>query len=318
MDVKDPVIVYLMRSRDPSIRYFTLTDLLEKKSTATAVRKNKAAIPTGPRVKALLTGHKAVFNCHPYKKWIGAHWRLVSLVELGLPSDHPSVKPALERILDWLTSELHRSNIKSINGRTRRCGSQEGNALMTSVYFGLFKDHRVRYLADSLVEWQWPDGGWNCDQDPKAHHASFYETITPLRGLFYYYQATGDKTYLDAADKAAEFFLRHKLFRSEKTGKIINKEWLKLHYPLYWHYDILHGLKILNLLGKLKDKRCQEALDIIEKKRRRDGTWHAEGYYWNPKGSTSVHRDVADWGRAGSNEWITLNALRVLKAAGRW
>jgi len=251
-------------------------------------------------------------------KWTGGHWRLVSLVELGLPTDHAAVRPALERILEWLTSEAHRSNIKAINGRTRRCGSQEGNALMTSVYFGLSRDHRVRYLADSLVEWQWPDGGWNCDVEPQAHHSSFYETITPIRGLLLYCQATGDKTYWDAAEKAGEFFLRHKLFRSEKTGKVINEEWLKLHYPLYWHYDILHGLKILVPLGKLKDKRCQEALDLIESKRRPDGTWHAEGYYWYPPDRKGANCEIADWGRGGPNEWITLCALQVLKAAGRW
>jgi hypothetical protein len=318
MKNNDPAIAYLLKSRDPSIRYFTLTELLEKPAGAAAVKSSKTSIPNSRRAKALLTGYKTAFKTHPYKKWSGGHWRLVALAEIGLAPGHPAVRPALEKTLEWLTSEAHRSDIKSVNGLTRRCGSQEGNALFTSAYFGMTGDHRVKYLADSLVEWQWPDGGWNCDRDPKAHHSSFYETITPLRGLYHYYHATGDKTYLDAAEKAGELFLRHKLFRTERSGKVINREWLKLHYPLYWHYDILHGLKILMLLDVLKDKRCQEALDIIEAKRRKDGTWHAEGYYWNPVRSKGVHYDVANWGRGGPNEWITLNALRVLKAAGRW
>jgi hypothetical protein len=266
----------------------------------------------------MLTGYKSGFKLHPYQKWTGAHWRLVSLMELGLPSKHPSVRIACEKVLNWLTSAAHRNAITKIKDLTRRCGSQEGNALATCSYFGLAADHRVKYLADSLIEWQWPDGGWNCDRDPLTRHSSFYETITPLRGLYKYYQATGDKTYYDAAQKAGEFFLRHRLFRSEKTGKTINQEWLKLHYPLYWHYDILHGLRILMMLDVLKDKRCEETLDIIESKRRLDGTWHAEGYYWNKPGKKGANSDVVNWGRSGSNEWITLDALRVLKAAGRW
>jgi len=314
----DPAIAYLLKSHDPSIRYFALTDLLEKSSHSTVVKKTKAAIPYGPRVKVLLTGYKSGFKFHPYKKWSGAHWRLVSLVDLGLPNKDPSVRIACEKVLNWLTSDDHRNGIQKINGLTRRCGSQEGNALSTCTYFGLAGDHRVKYLADSLIEWQWPDGGWNCDRDPKARHSSFYETIAPLLGLYKYYRATGDKTYFDAAEKAGEFFLRHQLFRSEKTGKVINKEWLKLHYPLYWHYDILHGLKILMLLDTLKDKRCHEALDIIESKRRSDGTWHVEGYYWCPPGRQGANSEVVNWGRGGPNEWITLAALRVLKAAGRW
>jgi hypothetical protein len=314
----DPAIAYLLRSRDPSVHYYLLAGLLEKPPKSPVVKKARAAIPLGPRVKSLLTGYKTAFRCHPYQKWYGAHWRLVSLAELGLAPNHPAVRPALEKTLNWLTGEAHRSAIKSLGGLTRRCGSQEGNALFAATYFGLAGDHRVKYLADSLVEWQWPDGGWNCDRDPGARHSSFYETITPLRGLFHYYQATGDKTYLDAAEKAGELFLRHKLFRSERSGKVINQEWLKLHYPLYWHYDILHGLSVLMLVDMLGDKRCQEALDIVEAKRRKDGTWHAGGYYWSPARSKGVHYDVADWGRGGPNEWITLNALRVLKAAGRW
>ncbi len=131
-----------------------------------------------------------------------------------------------------------------------------------------------------------------------------------------------------AAERAAELFLRHRVFRSEKTDEIIDKEWLKLHYPLYYHYDILQALVILSRAGKANDSRAQEAIDIIESKRGKDGCWRAEAYYWKSVGqgaalvgkpfrSVGSNVDVVDWGRKGPNEMITLNALRVLKAAGR-
>jgi hypothetical protein len=176
-------------------------------------------------------------------------------------------------------------------------------------------DPRVQYLAQSLVEWQWEDGGWNCDKSPSAHHSSFYESLAPLWGLTEYYKATKDNQVLAAANRAAELLLRHRLFRSEKTGEVIDSAWLKLHYPLYWHYDILQALVILARAGKVRDPRCNEALDMIESKRGKDGCWRAEAYYWKPSGASNA--DVVDWGRKGANEMITLNALRVLKAAGR-
>jgi len=40
------------------------------------------------------------------------------------------------------------------------------------------------------------------------------------------------------------------------------------------------------------------------------------GRWWKPPGSTTTP-EVADWGRPGPNQMITLNALRALKAAGR-
>jgi hypothetical protein len=221
-------------------------------------------------------------------------------------------------MLKWLTGETHKSRIKTIDGRTRRCASQEGNALAVCSRLGLAADPRVKYLAEALVRWQWPDGGWNCDKNPRADHSSFYESLAPLWGLVEYVRVTQEERIRQAAECAAEFFLCHHLFRSDKTGRVIDSEWLKLHYPLYWHYDILQGLVILGRAGKARDPRIQEALDNIASKQYADGTWHAEGFYWKPQGKARSQFEVVNWGRIGPNEMITLNALRVLKAGGRW
>ncbi len=350
----DPAIQFLLNSGDPSVRYFTLIDLLEASPRSAAVKAARAQILDGPRVRALLARQHAgqrtspdslavhdggtLRGVHPYKKWDGAHWRLVSLVELGIPPHEPRAVAAADQVLKWLTGDFHRSKIKAIEGRVRRCGSQEGNALAVCSRLGLIDDPRVQYLARSLIEWQWPDGGWNCDKRPEADHSSFYESLAPLWGLIEYHHATGDEAALHAAQRTAEFFLCHRLFRSDKTGEVIDPEWLKLHYPLYWHYDVLQALLILsrfargglpnppyadgfgNPLGAgviLQDARLQEAVDIIESKRLPDGCWKAEGFYWVLRGKRTSNVEVVDWGRRGPNEMITLNALRVLKAAGR-
>ncbi len=344
MQRNDPAIHWLLNSNDPSVRYLTLTDLLEATSHSHEAAAALRQIPDGPRVTALLAGqhvgkqksqdsfgvHPGGFGVHPYKKWDGAHWRLVSLVELGIPAHEPRAVAAADQVLQWLTSEFHRSKIQAIEGRVRRCGSQEGNALAVCSRLGLIDDPRVQYLARSLIAWQWPDGGWNCDKKPSASHSSFYESLAPMWGLIEWHRATGDEAALHAAQHTAEMFLNHRLFRSTTTGEVIDPEWLKLHYPLYWHYDILQVLLILSRLARgglpypsgagliLQDARVQEALDIVEAKRQPDGCWKAEGFYWVPVGKRTSNVEVVDWGRRGPNEMITLNALRVLKAAGRW
>ena len=309
----------MLESQDASIRYMTLTDVLEEPADSTEVNKTQDGIPSGPRVRALLKGQRADggFGVHPYQKWTGAHWRLVSLVELGFPRCEPRALKAISQVLRWLTGDAHRRGIKKINGLTRRCASQEGNALAVCSRLGVTDDERVSQLARSLTEWQWPDGGWNCDKDRSADHSSFYESLAPLWGLLEYYRATGDRDALGTARRASELFLNHRLFRSDRTGKIINPEWIQLHYPVYWHYDILQALKVLALLERLDDPRVQEALDIIEGKRLPDGRWKSDGLYWRPPGRRVSGVEVVDWGRSGPNEMITLNALRVLKLAGR-
>lgn len=338
MDRNDPAIRWLLASKDPSVRYFALTDLLDESADSPRVRAARAEIPTGGRFRTLLSGERdsplrrgssgqwrelkfsaqaGGFGVHPYQKWTGAHWRLVSLVELGMPAGHPKGLAAAEQVLRWLWAKGHRDGIRRISGLTRRCASQEGNALGVCSRLGMAADVRVSGLARSLVEWQWPDGGWNCDKRPAAHHSSFNESLATLWGLIEYHRCTGDSEVLAAAERAAELFLRHKLFRHERTGEVVDSAWLKLHYPLYWHYDILQALRILGMVGKLKDARAQEALDIIERKRGANGLWNVEGCYWLPRGRRASNVDVVDWGRAGPNDMITLNALRVLKMAGR-
>lgn len=313
-------IRWLLSSRDPSVRYFTHTDLLGTPAESEAVLAVKRQIPCSGRVQVLLGGQlpDGGFGVHPYQKWIGTHWRLVSLVELGVPAGFEPALRAVEQELAWLTGDQHRRRaIRVIEGRTRRCASQEGNALAVCCRLGMAKDPRVRVLAHSLVDWQWPDGGWNCDKDPTAHHSSFHESLIPLWGLTEYHRVTADLTMLAAARRTAEFFLRHCLFRMETTGEVIHPTWTQLHYPPYWHYDVLAGLLVLSRLMPLTDPRMAEALDLVEGKRRADGLWHPEGYYWAPPGRKSANVEVLDWGRRGPNEMLTLNALRVLKAAGR-
>lgn len=336
LGISDSAVEWLLGSEDPSMRYVALTEVLDESSDSAEASMAKKQIPKGPIVKTLLTGQKkdGGFGVHPYQKWTGAHWRLVSLVEMGIPPGfRPAVK-ATDQVLEWLTGEGHLRGIPKINGLTRRCASQEGNALAVCSRLGLQDDPRVAQLAHSLVEWQWPDGGWNCDRREEATHSSFNESLSTLWGLVEYHKATGDRDSRRSMEKAAEFFLKHRIFRSCRTGKVRRPEtfhskiyrnvhlFTHLHYPLYWHYDILQALRILHLAGKLGDPRTKDALDLVESKRLKDGSWQAEGYYWTLKRSArprlSVSNvDVVDWGRRGPNKMITLNALRVLKAAGR-
>lgn len=315
----DPAIQWLLQSVDPSIRYLTLTRLLNEPAGSHRAVRLKHQISNGPLVRALLHGQRrdGGFGVHPYQKWRGAHWRLISLVELGIPEGHQQACAAANQVLEWLTSEKHRKSISKVNGLTRRCASQEGNALAVCSRLGMADDDRVRLIAESLIQWQWPDGGWNCDKDEDAHHSSFYESLAPMWGLIEYSRATDDGNALKSALRAAELFLKHRLFRSENTGDVINPQWLRLHYPLYYRYDILQALRIIALAGKISDKRASEALSIVEGKRLQDGRWRPEGYYWLPPGKKGSNVEVVNWGRRGPNEMITLNALDVLKAARR-
>ena len=252
---------------------------------------------------------------HWYKKWAGATWRLVSAVELAVPPENVVARRAANQVLSSLP--LMRAEPHEIQGRYRLHASVLGNPLGVCARLGLGDDPRVRRVAHSLVRWQWPDGGWNCDSSRDADHSSFYESLATLWGLNEYLQTTRDATVRTGVDKAAELFLRHRLFKSCHGTSVIDPRWTRLHYPVYWHYDILQGLRVLGRVGKLGDPRARDAIELLESKRAEDGTWHVEGRFWRPGPRNAANTEVVDWGSEGPNELITLNALRVLVMAGR-
>ncbi len=80
-------MAWLLAAEEPSVRYLTRRDLLGDESAP-----DRAAVTAGPWVSALLAGQHedGGFGGDPYRKWTGAHWRLVSLAELAAPRERPA------------------------------------------------------------------------------------------------------------------------------------------------------------------------------------------------------------------------------------
>jgi hypothetical protein len=327
----------LLKSTEPSIRWKTRVHVLGDDRKSKAVRTLEEKIRRSPRVRALLSRRDQLGRPGTarkvYYKWQGLHWVLASLADLGYPEGDESLHPLRDRVLElWLGPSFFKEfdartkaasyvkrGVPVMQGRYRRCASQQGNALYSLTTLGI-ADERAASLAERLLHWQWPDGGWNCDRDPAADTSSFMETLLPMLGLAAYARAKNDRAASKAVKKASEVFLRRKLFKRVSDGKVIHKEFVALHYPLYWHYDVLHGLKAMVQIGRIRDPRCADALELLEKKRLPDGGWPAEKRYYkvSPR-AMAANSDYVDWGGTAAkrmNEWVTVDALAVLRAAG--
>jgi hypothetical protein len=319
--ITSPLINSLLNHAEPAIRYKTRVHIIGDDPSDPDLVNLREQIRSSPIVQRLLSerGPDGKIDQHPYKKWNGSHWILTHLAELEYPPNDNSLLPLRDQVYEWLSSDHHRQSIKSINGRVRRCASQESNALFSSLTLGLINEQTQRLVYDLLL-WQWPDGGWNCDKHPEAHHSSFWETLTPLRALSTYKNMTHDPNVKAAVARAAEVFLKRYLFQSQSSGKVINQEFLELHYPIYWRYDILQALLVMSMAGFLNDLRSSEALDILESKQLPDGGFPAEGrFYQVTKPAKSIY-SLVNWGGVSKNQknpWVTINALIVLKNAGR-
>ena len=280
-------------------------------------------IQTSPTFTTLLSERtpEGTIPRHAYFKWKGAHWVLSILADLGYPPGDQSLIPLREQVLEWLFSEEHTQYFKKriVAGKVRMHPSQEGNAVYYLIKLGLV-DERIEALIQRMLDWQWPDGGWNCDMKPHVQISSFNESLIPLRAFTAYRDYTGDQTYTSTIEQIAEIFLKRCLYKRLSNGNVMNSDFKSLHYPCYWHYDILYALKVLAEADLISDPRCADALDLLESKRLPDGGFPAEKKYYQADRPGKFGNSVMDWGgtsKLKSNPWVTADALRVLEAAGR-
>ena len=327
----------LLRSPEPSIRWRTRVRVLGERRSSPAIRKLESSVRQSPRVTRLLSRRNAPYRAGNfggiYRYWQGIHWALTSLVDLGYPRGDPSLKPLLDRALGmWTQPRYDRTipatpaNVKGLSGgvplllsRYRRCASQQGNALLYACALAR-PDDRADQLAGWLERWQWADGGWNCDRSADADTSSFMETLTPMRALARYSEETGATRAHRAALRAAEVFLERGLFRRRSDKRVMRPDFLRFHYPLYWHYDLLGGLKGMSEVGCATDPRCREALDWLEGRELRQGGWPVEARYYRVSSEYRAGCEFVDWGAPSPNrrnDWVTTDALYVLRSAGR-
>lgn len=301
------IIDTLLASDEPSIRWKVRVGVLGEEPP----KKLRDEIRTSARARALIDGVTAA-QPRNYFKWQGAHWVVQSLADLGYPPGDPAAVAIADKVMQAWLAPAHLNAVPLVAGRYRRCGSQQGGALLAGVRLGGSPELR-RQLAEHLIAWQWPDGGWNCDKSPKAASSSAHETHLPMRAL----HASGHD---EAARRAADVFLERRVLFRRTTGEVIRPIWAKLHYPSYWHYDLLCGLKALAEVGLVTDPRCADALDLLESKRLPDGGWAVEARYHRGAGPTpTTSYDYVNWGGIAkrSNPWVTADALFVLHEAGR-
>jgi len=330
------VVDRLLQSDEPSIRWKTRALVLGEDPESASLRSVQEEVRRSARVRDLLLRHMGpgrISAAPAYAKWQGAHWVLHALADLGYPTGDHELAPMRDQVVEaWLDPLFYdefeagakadaykRRGVPVMEGRYRRCASQQGNALLSVIRLGLVDDRASR-LVERLLHWQWPDGGWNCDKEPTADTSSFMETLPPMRALAAWAMLTGDAAARAASRRATDVFLERRLFKRRRDGRVIYPEFTKLHYPLYWHYDILGGLKAMVELDVVDDERCTDALDLLVSKRLSDGGWPAEARYYHHSAERKLSNDDVDWGGVSSrraNPWVTVDALAVLRAAGR-
>lgn len=241
-------------------------------------------------------------------KWINTHYTLLEIRRLNMIPNEAVLRISNEIVDNYKTKDGGITPNPHIWEFSDVCIN--GMSLFFMCNFKIDQE-KLMSVVDFIISQQLPDGGFNCNYNYKkygAKHSSLHSTISLIEGINEYitngYNYMAD-TLKKIRDEAIEFILKHKLYISDRTGNIINRNFLMLSYPPRWKYDILRALEVMMNAGIEYDIRMQDALDVILRKRRKDGTWPVQH-----KHSGRVHFDMEKTG--GPSRWNTLRVLRVL------
>ncbi len=299
-----PTLSFLL-SGDTAIQFQTHRDLLAEERPDLQKRIATEGWGAAFLSKRNKNGHWGQKYYQP--KWNSTHYTLLDLRNLCLPPEQPQVRETLEMVM---------REEKGPDGGILPIGSVKVSDVCVNGMFLNFASYfkaeakALESVVDMVLSQLMPDGGFNCRSNRSgAVHSSLHSTISVLEGITEYKK--NGYTYrlpelLEAQKSSVEFILLHKLFRSDHTGKVIDNRFLALRYPCRWRYDILRALDYFRYAAIPWDERMQDAIDVLLKKQKPDGTWS------NPaRHAGQVHFDMEATGKPG--RWNTLRALRVLK-----
>ena len=317
---------WLLEKDNPSVRYFTLSQILDKPASNFEVQEAKKEIMTVGVVPQILAkqnsgGYWEEPDRFYTAKYKGTVWQLVILAELAADERDERVKKACEFILE--TSQERKSGgfsawLSVTVGGGRYSGvlpCLTGNMVWSLIRLGFLGDPRVQRGVEWIVQYQRFDDGeayppkvWPYEKATScfSKHSCHMGVVKALKALAEIPVEKRSTGVADTLDRGIEYMLKHHIFkRSHNLSKVSKPGWLRLGFPLMYQTDVLEILGILTSLG-CKDERLQEAVDLVLSKQDENGMWTLENTF-NGRFQVNIEQ------KGAVSKWVTLNALKALK-----
>ena len=296
------VIPWLLEPSDPSVRYWTLTGLLERPVTdPEVIEARRSIMQAGPAAEILShyerdgrwEGERSYYTL----KYTSAHWQLLLLAELAADGQDERVSVACHRMIEEVYEE----------DRSTIWPCFHGNLIGYLHALGHGEDERVTEFEEDLAE-AGIGGKWKCEVNDDLPCAWGI-----ARGLWGFGQIPAGRrsqAIQEAIESGVRFLGRFKLRDgSYPASGPRHSLWDQLNFPLFYQADVLFTLRALVAAGQLGAKPTfRLAVEWLERKRRDDGRWNGTSPFnarmWGP----------VEAGRQPS-KWITWQALHVIKTA---
>ncbi len=317
---------WLLEPGNPSVRYLTLTRLLDEGESGPTAKAARTAIMKEGLVPLILAKRDEGGWNEPGRfyrdKYHGAVWQLIVLAEHLADGGDPRVEAACEELIDQ-SQEPALSGFSYDTSKSRGGGLASGvipcltgNMVFSLIRLGRLEDERVQKAVGWITRFQRFDDGeggppagapYDRYQMCWGHHSCHMGVVKSLKALAEIPAKQRTPKVRETIKRGCDYLLAHHVFRqSHDLSKISKPGWLRLQFPLMYQTDILEVSLLLARLG-YRDERMQEAVDRVIEKQAPDGRWKLEASF-----NGRFHVDVETKGKP--SKWITLRALDLLKS----
>ena len=316
---------WLLEEDNPSVRFLTLTEIMDFPSSHPEVEAAQAEIMEKGVVAEILRRQKRggywdnKEDFYVRAKYRGTVWQVIILADLGADGGDGRIKKACEFILE--ISQDRQSGGFSYRGTEKNGGLHScvlpcltGNLVWSLIRFGYLNDPRVEQAIGWITTYLRFDDGdtkppqaWPYEKRENCwgKHTCLMGIVKALRALAEIPETIRTAEVKRTIEQAAEFLLRHHLFkRSHDLSRPAKPKWLKFGFPTLWDSDALEVLFILSRLG-YRDPRMEDAVDLVLDKRADQGRWKLENTF-NGRFQVNIEK------KGKASKWVTLNAFRAL------
>jgi hypothetical protein len=294
----DP-LAWLLDPGTPSIRYWTLVDILEQPAGSSEVQETRAAILDQPFVKELFAlqhpeGYWGDDETKPHTAQ-GAVTVLTLLHSFGVPPDRRTSAGCDSLLRNSQHASGGLSMTKTIRSGIFPCTT--GEHLPFLLYFGFGDDPRVRAAFIFVIDEMSAEDALDCGR--YQHQDCLWGAIAALNGL-----AVLPTDMRTGGSQRVVTRLANVLLDASYDFDGEHKRWLTFGVPRTW--DLLSALKALSAHGYANDARFQPLLERVLARQDEQGRWYCG----------SVSRTWPIEKRNQPSKWVTLDAIRVLKQVG--
>ena len=314
---------WLLEPSDPSVRYWTLLDILDREPDDPDVVKARESIMASEPVKAILAAQEPGGHwCEPgdmyLPKYRATTHQLLILAELGA-SKTPAIERAVEHVYRFqrLSGHFFIELPKTEQGRASAVKDGcciDGNVLHYLIHFGYLDDPRTEKLLDFILGYHdQENAGWKCRSYPINRDAVFpvncYMGATKvLKALSTMPEENRSPEIKALMGREVENILENGVYRYLRNPDGSRKDkagWKRFGFPLFYQSDALEVLDTLTRLG-VRDERMTEAVELVKAAQQGDGSWLLKDTF-----NGKMWVDIEEKNRP--SKWITLRAMRTLR-----